>query len=225
MEEKKKPDIVRVEQNDKRPDCTFKVIFAGEKGAGKTALVKRITEGVFREDYRPTIAGDLSFLYYRQGERNIRVALWDTSGEERYQAMTKTYFADADAAFILFDLTNKTSFEKVPFWLSLVQERNVSQAGIYLVGSKRDLEARGVPAQVVAEYIEEEKDKLRLTAEVSAKTGEGVEDLFANAVKQMAEQQEVRSSVSELCRHAERGSFRIKRDGQYAKQKRNGCSC
>lgn len=66
--------------------------------------------------------------------------LWDTAGQERFKAMAPMYYRNANAALLVFDVTNHTSFEEVKSWI-LELQRNVQEPMfLLLVGNKIDLE-------------------------------------------------------------------------------------
>jgi small GTP-binding protein len=50
------------------------------------------------------------------GDYFVKFEIWDTAGQERYHALTPMYYRNANAAIVVFDITNKTSFEKARRW-------------------------------------------------------------------------------------------------------------
>jgi Ras-related protein Rab-39A/Ras-related protein Rab-39B len=105
-----------------------KIVLYGDSGVGKTSLVRRYVEGVFKVDESPTIGVDPRVIH--------NLYLWDTSGNRRYYEMTQAYAREAAVLVFVFDLTNRDSFENVePVWL-----RNVTpNCLLFLVGNKSDL--------------------------------------------------------------------------------------
>jgi len=102
--------------------------------------------------------------------------IWDTAGQERYEAITPLYYRSAEAAVIVFDLTYKESFVKAKEWLKrLRKERPDPDMPIVLVGNKSDREGREVDDELVQGFVAENGLKY---FETSAKTGEGVEEMF-----------------------------------------------
>ena len=70
--------------------------------------------------------------------KKIKIAIWDTAGQERFQCATKSYYRNSLGCFIVYDITNRTSFSNVERWLRELKE-NTSDTIITLVGNKIDL--------------------------------------------------------------------------------------
>ena len=102
--------------------------------------------------------------------------IWDTAGQERFKCLTKKYFEDADACVVVFDLTNKTSFENVTHWLRQLKINTPKDTVIVLLGNKCDLnESKEVKDNEIEDFV---KEKELPYMKVSAKTGENVEKTF-----------------------------------------------
>ena len=180
-------------------DYSFKVILIGEKGSGKTCLAHRITEGLYSDQYKPTFHCYYSDIFYTLNEegtnKSVRISLWDTSGEEKYQSITRTYFAAAQGALVLYDTTSIESFKKVTSWVNLINETADQNVVLFLVGAKSDLVAeRVVTFDMIEDYIIQQHIDPKNQAIVSSKTGSGVEDLFKNLTRLLIEQKK-RESV------------------------------
>jgi Ras-related protein Rab-21 len=94
-----------------------KVVLLGEGRVGKTSLVLRFCKDVFQEVQPPTVqASYLDKQLTLDGSR-INLAIWDTAGQERFHALGPIYYRDADAALLVFDITDVESFDKVKSWV------------------------------------------------------------------------------------------------------------
>ena len=169
-------------------DYSFKVILTGEKGSGKTSLLNRIVNNKYTEDYSPTLISNYMKVYYRVTTKKevklVTLFVWDTNGEEKYRSVTKTYFKNTNATLLLYDTTKKESFERTEFWLDLVKEELGSCAFVYLVGSKVDLTGeRIVNEDEIDDLVKRNKESIKGSALVSAKSGVGVEKLFEDLVR------------------------------------------
>lgn len=129
-------------------DYLFKVIIVGDSETGKTNILSRYTQDKFTPGYICTIGVDFGTKVVSYDGKQIKVQVWDTAGQERYMAITKAYYRGAVGALILYDVTNKQSFENVEKWLTQLKEYN---SGLYtettpvvVVGNKSDLEASRV---------------------------------------------------------------------------------
>jgi small GTP-binding protein len=155
----------------------LKVILVGQKGAGKTALAMRFCKNTFEESYKATLGVDfLTKRYYAFGVP-CEVNVWDTAGEERFQAVSRAYYRGAGAAIVCFDLNDRASFDKVSRWMTDVHREDES-VQMFLVGTKSDLynevgndEPSAFARSHRMEYIE-----------TSAKDGRNVKALFDRIV-------------------------------------------
>ncbi len=91
---------------------------------------------------------------FYQKELNLRaktvsVALWDTAGQERFAAMARLYFRDAQAAFVVYDVSEEGSFEKAKQWISDLRQNALESIVIALIGNKVDLIRRAISPKVI----------------------------------------------------------------------------
>lgn len=158
----------------------IKVVLLGKAYAGKTCLVQRyISQSYNDTPYSNTIGAAFASKKLNCKGRNVVLNIWDTAGSERYQSMSKIYYRGARAAILCYDLTDKTSFEKVRFWVSELQT-NEENCHMYLCGTKKDLldedpDSRAVSLDVVESLAQDLQSDIYETSSV---TGETVDDLF-----------------------------------------------
>nr|XP_034318250.1 ras-related protein Rab-24-like isoform X1 [Crassostrea gigas]XP_034318251.1 ras-related protein Rab-24-like isoform X2 [Crassostrea gigas] len=157
----------------------LKLIILGETDAGKTCLVTRFIHHTFIEHTAHTIGAAFVSKKIEALGKRVTLNIWDTAGSERYQSMTKMYYRGARAAILCYDLTERTSFDKIRYWVGELQE-NEQHCRIYLCGTKKDLidndtRTRAVPqneAGIIAQDLRTEH------FETSSLTGENVEAVF-----------------------------------------------
>ena len=89
----------------------------GEGRVGKTSLVLRFCKDTFTENQPPTIQASFLDKPMTVGSRRINLAIWDTAGQERFHALGPIYYRDADAALLVYDITDPDSFTKVKSWV------------------------------------------------------------------------------------------------------------
>ena len=99
--------------------CTMvkkiKLVLFGNSGAGKTCIVQRMRYNTFNYDVNMTIGAAYTIDTV---EDNLRIEMWDTAGQERFRALTKIYYQDADIAILVYDITNKESFDDIKnYWI------------------------------------------------------------------------------------------------------------
>ncbi|XP_060085561.1 ras-related protein Rab-24-like [Ylistrum balloti] len=157
-----------------------KVVLLGKAFAGKTCLVQRYINQSYNDTpYSNTIGAAFASKKLSCKGRNVVLNIWDTAGSERYQSMSKIYYRGARAAILCYDLTDKSSFEKIRFWVSELQT-NEENCRMYLCGTKKDLidddpESRAVSLSVVESLAQDLQSDIYETSSI---TGETVDEMF-----------------------------------------------
>ncbi len=159
-------------------DYLLKVIIVGDGGVGKTAIAVRFAEGVFKDDYKMTIGVDFSIrtidVPVNDEIRKIKFQIWDTGGQERFSYTRPLYYRGAVGGAVVFDLTDRLSFDHLEKWFSEVEKSCVS-IPLLLIGNKADLPGR----QVSREEAEALARTRKCTyIESSAKTGQSINAIF-----------------------------------------------
>ncbi|WP_371801899.1 GTP-binding protein [Candidatus Lokiarchaeum ossiferum] len=156
-------------------DYLFKCVAVGDGGCGKTALVVRFSQGFFQENYKLTIGVEFAVKTIHINNHNVKLQIWDTGGQERFQYVRPLYYKGSMGCIILFDLTNRESFDHIPKWMDEVKKESGS-IPMLLVGNKKDLVDQRVISRNEAEEVA--KDLNMFYVESSAKSGDGVGDVF-----------------------------------------------
>lgn len=126
-------------------DNIFKIIIVGDSGSGKSNILLRYSDNCYCENYITTIGVDFKIKTIKFHDLLIKLQIWDTAGQERFASIVRNYFRDADGIFIVYDITNRQSFDHVSKWMNMINENSKSNAISYLIGNKSDLiEAREV---------------------------------------------------------------------------------
>lgn len=156
----------------------IKLVLVGHQYVGKTCIVRMATTGLFDEDTISTLGASYTSKTVSIGKKEVRLQIWDTAGQERYRAMTPMYYRGAQVALVVYSVDNIESFKAIDQWIESLQESADPNIIIFVAGNKADLEeSRAVTTQ---QGEEKAKQYRALFAEVSAKTGMGVDDLFNN---------------------------------------------
>jgi small GTP-binding protein len=113
----------RRRRNKKRntPDVTLKLLVVGDAGIGKTALVNRYAGGDFDAKYNPTVGIDLKITKVQMDQTQLRVQIWDTSGDDKYLSITKGYYAQADGIVLCYRRDKQSSFDNLPMWIAQIE--------------------------------------------------------------------------------------------------------
>ncbi|TDL29752.1 ras-domain-containing protein [Rickenella mellea] len=117
-----------------------KIVVMGNTGVGKTSLLQRYTQNKF--DPKNTTSTTGAFFVTKKVHVDglkVRLQLWDTAGQERFRSMAPMYYRGANAALLLYDITNSSTFEDVRGWLEELRKNCTAELIIYIVGSKADL--------------------------------------------------------------------------------------
>lgn len=161
-------------------DVLSKVILIGDSGVGKSSLLYRYTDNDWNPHYIATIGVDFKVTTFERGGKILKLQLWDTAGQERFKTITQSYYRGAHGVLIVFDVTNRESFQNVSTWLREVRSLTPTNVPVVLVANKCDLggqrqvseqEGRGLAAEIGCTYVE-----------ASAKADTGVEQAFHTLV-------------------------------------------
>ena len=156
----------------------LKVIVIGDTCVGKTNFIFRFVENRFSLNYVSTVGFDYrsKIITLPKSKKKVKLQIWDTAGQERYNAVNKNLFQKVQGVIIMYDITNRASFENINKWLYLLSQ-NVSDKAKILVGSKLDLsEEKRIVTEEEGQNL---ADKNNMPFyETSSKTGENVEKIF-----------------------------------------------
>ena len=139
-------------------DYLFKLIVIGDPGVGKTAVLGRLTQKKVSSTYRPTIG--LDFATKSTLLRNrfmVKSHIWDTAGQENFGPVIASYYRGIAGAVIVFDVTDRHSFDRVTHWLAELESKNDSDTDvpIMLLGNKIDKACRQVSEEEGVAYAQE----------------------------------------------------------------------
>ena len=166
-------------------DYLFKLVLVGDSGVGKTNILSKFVRDIFSEDSKTTIGVEFATKTIKINNKTARIQIWDTAGQERYRAITNSYYRGANAAMIVFDITNSISFKNVPKWEEEIRNNSDGNIPIMLVANKTDL------AQFRSVYENEYKtlaqNKNMPYIDVSAKTGDRINEAFENLTKSLVD--------------------------------------
>ncbi|MFW9934911.1 MAG: Rab family GTPase [Candidatus Thorarchaeota archaeon] len=164
-------------------EVVYKVIVVGDAGVGKTSLARRYTTGQFDESYLFTLGVDFFTKQIKlKDDTNIKLVIYDTGGQERFDFIRGLYFEGAAGAIIAYDVTDQQSFDRIDHWMQQVYQR-CEGIPLLLVGCKSDLkEQRVVPEKGGKDVAKELKMDF---LESSAKDDYNVDDVFESLAKKI----------------------------------------
>ena len=163
-------------------DEKIQLIMIGESDVGKTSLIRRYTKNLFNINHLETTGVEFNSKNEKINNKIIKVKIWDTAGQEIFHSLTKNFYRKADGIIIVFDVTNRESFDKVHDWVKSVYDNTDTyrEIQIILVGNKIDLELnRQISTEEgikLSEYFEIPY------FEASAKNSNGVRDFMVKII-------------------------------------------
>ncbi|XP_065278610.1 ras-related protein Rab-5C isoform X2 [Emys orbicularis] len=86
--------------------CQFKLVLLGESAVGKSSLVLRFVKGQFHEYQESTIGAAFLTQTVCLDDTTVKFEIWDTAGQERYHSLAPMYYRGAQAAIVVYDITN-----------------------------------------------------------------------------------------------------------------------
>ena len=167
-------------------DHMFRYIIVGDMAVGKSCLLLQFTDHKFRHQHELTIGVEFGGKTIEVKNKNIKIQIWDTAGQEAFQAITRTYYKGAIGALLVYDITKHDTFDHINKWINEVKNNGSKDIVCMLIGNKKDLEEE---RQVRYEEGKELADKNKmLFLETSAKTAENVQECFYLSAEKILEQ-------------------------------------
>ena len=168
------------------PDITLKFLTLGDSMVGKTSIVLRFVDNIFFDQTKSTIGVDFKTKIIKFGNKYIKIKVWDTAGQERFRTITRQYYKNAEGMILIFDVTEKKTFDQVGDWVTSIMENKQKDAKVILVGNKIDCEER----VITKEQGEELAQKYQLPYyETSASTGQNVQKIFEALAEEILKSQ------------------------------------
>jgi len=177
----------------------FKCIVVGDSGTGKTCLLSRFINDQFRLSHNTTIGVEFCTHVHTIDNQTIKLQIWDTAGQEKFNSITRLYYRGSVCVFVVFDITNRESFIHIQSWIKDIKECNTTPHKLILIGNKIDkidkidkinainkiniintIDSRQVTTQEAITFAEKHNMKY---FETSAKTGDNVTNMFDNSIK------------------------------------------
>ena len=175
--------IEDVNSGEEKEDYKLKVVVVGDSGTGKTNFIKRFISNTYNPNVKATVGVEFISKAYKINNQVFKIEIWDTAGQERYKSITAAYYKGAKGALIVYDITQKDSFENINKWMSEVREKSAKDLKIMIVGNKTDLvNERQVSTE---EALEKAKELESPIMETSALDGNNVKAAFYVLLKEM----------------------------------------
>ena len=154
-------------------DYVFKIISIGNTNVGKTQILNSYTQK-FQKDVKPTVGINDAFKIIKMDDNVVKFIIWDISGNEKLK-ISKIFYDKIDGAFIVYDITNRKSFESVDKWFKELKDQD---SEIIFIGNKNDLDYDR-KIEYDEEYQKAQKYNV-LLFDVSAFTKKNIDTAFKN---------------------------------------------
>jgi len=160
-----------------------KVVFLGETSVGKSSIVSRFTRDEFFDFQEPTIGAAFQTKNIQLDNCVVKMEFWDTAGQERYRSLAPMYYRGASVAFIVYDITNPDTLNNAKYWINQIKNKGERNCIIVLLGNKIDLSERRIERETGINVSEINNT---MFSEVSAKTGDNINDIMIQVAKKLA---------------------------------------
>ena len=151
----------------------FKVVTVGESGVGKTAIIQRYSTGIFTQEEKPTIGSATVVCNIDIDGKNVKLNVWDTAGQEKFNSLLPLYFRNSHAILFVFDI--RQNLDDVNQFYHKIEYDIPNNAKLYLIGNKSDLLDENFETNEIEDYAQSNNMKFFKT---SAKTGENINRIF-----------------------------------------------
>ena len=164
-------------KEEENKNIEFKIITLGDSGVGKTSIIRRYVDNIYDDNSLSTVGLTFFFKDIKlKNNKTIQLKIIDTGGQEKYKALAKSYFRNAEAILFVFGLDDKESYENMTEWIKLFNENHNGKEGIpqYLIGNKSDLK-RNIDKNIIEEFA---KNNNLCYKETSAKENICIDEIF-----------------------------------------------
>lgn len=190
----------------------IKIIIIGESGVGKTAILRRLLDNSFSEEAQSTIGVEFESRSMNIDGKSVKLQIWDTAGQERFRSIAKAYFRNAHGALLVFDITERRTFDALTTWITDVHTLCDDNVVLQLIGNKSDMQdKRGVTLAEAENFAERHKMKY---LETTAKAGDNINEAFIKI-------------ASEILKKEQYNTQKVSPPTQFNNEgnRRDGCNC
>ena len=173
----------------------LKIILVGDTNVGKTSFLNRKHNNLFNPAFTTTLGVDFYYISVRKNNTDIKIYLWDTAGQEKFSTLINVYFRDLDGAMVLYDITNRNSFDNIEKWIEKISEVNKKKVPIIIVGTKSDLEKHRMIHNHEIINISKKYDYINI--ECSSKENTNIDETFDLIINQIIKHKNIDLSIKD----------------------------
>ena len=199
----------------------IKVTLIGDSSVGKTSIINRFCKNIFDQNLSSTLGANYCQKIIEKDGKNIRLDLWDTAGQEKYRAIGRHFYRESHIVCLVYDITNKESFENVKsIWYPELMEHGEKLKIIGLIGNKND---RYLDESVDENSVKEFADEIQaLYKKTSALDNTGIDDLFDELISKYLKETGGLISLN-ADNDTKENKIVIEKDGKKDKKKKIWC--
>ena len=189
-------------------DEKCQLLIIGDSTVGKTSILCRYANGIFNSNYLATIGLDNFTKEEVIDNKTIRIKIWDTAGQEKFQSLTKGFFRNAQGIMVVYDVTNSETYENIKYWTLSIKTHmgsDINKISVIIIGNKIDSIEREVKRGEAEVYCQELGYPY---FETSAKTGENVDKAIKFLVKEVLK----KNSINRFKNSNYENNIRISKD-------------
>ena len=205
---------------NKYSESLFKILLLGDSGVGKSCIIIRYIENNFSNNLMNSIGVDFKLKNIEIDSKKIKLQIWDTAGQERFKTITTSYYKGAHAILVVFDITDRDSFDHVRNWMADIDKFAKEGVLRILVGNKCDLMNN---RQVSTEEAKEIANKYGIKyIETSAKDTINIDDLFISTAKYLLSKQIGGTGTGKGTQNGKNGIDLMNNNNNQANNNQNG---
>lgn len=199
-------------------EMQLKLLLLGEQAVGKSSLINQYVDGKFDINLLCAAGLDLKKKYIKIDSTPIKLMIFDSAGHERYRGISKNQLHNTKGVLIVYDVTDKESFNAISFWMKSVKEYLGPESSCIIIGNKIDLYKERKVSTEEGKKLADQYGVFFI--ETSAKSSQNVETGFTYIVKDIYNKEIKRRENKK----EELNSIPIK-DSHDTKQKNKKCCC
>ena len=202
-------------------ELNIKLILIGDSNVGKSTLLLNYTENQFSEVISATIGLENKVKTINIRGLQTKLQIWDTAGQEKYHSLTKGFFRNTDGILLVFDLTNKDSFNNIKTWINEVENNSDNKTKKLLVGNKIDMKDNIVVSNNDIDDLCKKK-KIKYI-EVSGKENINVSKAFETIVNLIIDKKSNDELIADYGISDQNMSFSISNINDFTGEKKKKC--
>ena len=205
-------------ENENENEERINIMTLGNSEVGKTCYILKYTENFFQELYLTTVGIDFKVKTETINDKQYKLFFYDTTGQEKYKSIALNIIRNAQGIILMYDITNKKSFESIPDWIKSIRDSKGENFPMILLGNKLDKE----DIRIISEKEGKElADKYGIKFfETSNKTGVNVQESGFALVNEI-----LKNKQNEMISNISKNSFSSKLSSQKTSLKNDERRC